>query len=73
MLAWIFDECRKGQIFHPLGRYNFDTPLLAAGCLTCLSAAMQNLHSIYGTLTDFAVSAQSCPELLLLSSHLQSL
>ena len=33
MLAWIFDECREGQIPRPLGRCKIDTPLLAAGSL----------------------------------------
>ncbi len=34
MLAWIFDECREGQIPCPLGRFKIDAPLLAAGYLT---------------------------------------
>ncbi len=34
MLAWIFDECREGQISRPLGHLKFDAPLLAAGDLT---------------------------------------
>ena len=34
MLAWIFDECREGQIPLPLGRFKFGAPLLAEGYLT---------------------------------------
>ena len=33
MLAWIFGDCREGQIPRCLQRYKFDTPLLAAGSL----------------------------------------
>ena len=39
MLAWIFDECREGQIPRPLGRCKIDTPLLAAGSLIVRPAA----------------------------------
>ena len=33
MLAWIFGDCREGQIPRCLQRCKFDTPLLAAGSL----------------------------------------
>ena len=33
MLAWIFGDCREGQIPAALQRCKFDTPLLAAGYL----------------------------------------
>ena len=35
MLAWIFGDCREGQIPRCLQRCKFDTPLLAAGSLIC--------------------------------------
>ena len=39
MLAWIFGDCREGQIPRCLQRCKFDTPLLAAGSLIVQSQA----------------------------------
>ena len=41
MLAWIFGDCREGQIPRCLQRCKFETPLLAAGSLICAECIFQ--------------------------------
>ena len=53
MLAWIFGDCREGQIPRCLQRCKFDTPLLAAGSLIgFLLVTVKVLNSYEGLMKE---------------------